>query len=169
MQNQYAILAERIKHTESQLAEAKARLETVVEEREQALLMLKEMESKSASEFDAAEFSSWKNSFVGEIKALLNSQNANTEDATSATSKEQFNFLRQSLKEFKIELSQKFSVSTNQYHELSNQLWQLIELNKKLTLEAEQLGRLIQNTETGSDDTKQAERPFTLASIKKRS
>jgi hypothetical protein len=121
MQNQYAILAERIKNTDNQLIDTKAKLELAIREREQALLELKEIQIRNPpSSLNDYQLKTWKDELVGE------------------------------------------------YHELSNQLWQLIELNKKLNVEAEQLNKLFSNT-LSDDESQINERPFTLASIKKRS
>ena len=106
------------------------------------------------------------------MKKIMNENNSVAEGGTDGTeklkTKEQFVFLRQSIKEFKSELLQKFNTSTNQYHEISNQLWQVIELNKKLTSEAEALNKMIQNAPQAQDD-KMSDKQLTLTSIKKRS
>jgi DNA anti-recombination protein RmuC len=170
MQNQYAILAERIKNTDNQLIDTKAKLELAIREREQALLELKEIQIRNPpSSLNDYQLKTWKDELVGELKRVFAEINTlSGDDAAKFGGKEQFSFLRQSLKEFKSELSQKTNISTNQYHELSNQLWQLIELNKKLNVEAEQLNKLFSNT-LSDDESQINERPFTLASIKKRS
>jgi DNA anti-recombination protein RmuC len=107
---------------------------------------------------------------IESLKATIDSRQAsvNTEDDKSNRN-EQVNLLRQNIKEFKTELSQKLNMSSNQFHELSNQLWILIDLNKKLNAETEQLNKFIQNPSVAPDEIKAADRQFTLASIKKRS
>lgn len=162
MQNQYAVLAERIKQTDAQLIETKAKLEQTIAEREEVILKLKEAELNTETRISGF----WKDEIITELKNYLSNTGNSAEDKFSG--KEQFNFIRQSLKEFQSELAQKSNISTIQFHELSNQLWQLIELNKKLSADTEQLNKLISSTAPG-DENKLAERPFTLASIKKRS
>jgi len=173
MQNQYAILAERIKHTENILAETKAKLEVANAGREEALLRITELEAaKLGNNIDNDQLDKWSSRLIGEVKNIIGENGPVAEgsgdEAEKLKAKEQFVFLRQSIKEFKSELIQKFNASTNQYHEISNQLWQLIELNKKLGNEAEALNKAIQNAPQQQDD-KMPDKQFTLTSIKKRS
>jgi DNA anti-recombination protein RmuC len=168
MQNQYAILAERIKHTESQLIETKAKLEIALKEKENAILELKQFLAMSLTS-QPDQITELKN-IIDSLKTTLDSKAGSAiHEEDKSNRNEQVNLLRQNLKEFKTEISQKLNVSSNQFHELSNQLWILIDLNKKLNAETEQLNKLIQNPSLTPDEAKVADRQFTLASIKKRS
>jgi regulator of replication initiation timing len=168
MQNQYAILAERIKHTDSQLNETKAKLENAIKEREAAILQLKKLQA-SYNNIQPNQIEELKN-IIENFKSSLDSKSISSINEDDKSNRnEQVNLLRQSIKEFKTELSQKLNTSANQFNELSNQLWMLIELNKKLNSETEQLNKYIQNPSSATDETKVGERQFTLASIKKRS
>lgn len=108
MQNQYAVLAERIKHAERLLEETKLKLDNETAGHLQAKLRLVEAEA--------------------ELKA-----------ATSS------------------------AAITN---EQSKQVWQLLELNKKLSSETEALNTLLASQMTPS--RKSTDEHFTLASIQKR-
>ena len=169
MQNQYAILAERIKHTETQLNESKIKLEQALVEREDALLQLKELKLTATTvESTPSELVELKQ-LVNEIKDMLNTKVIVPTGEEKANRNDQINLLRQNIKEFKTEFVQKINSSNNQFNELSNQLWQLIELNKKLNQETEELSRFVQNPSNPADENALPERPFTLTSIKKRS
>lgn len=108
MQNQYAVLAERIKHAESQLAETKAKLEKETADH----LIVKIRLAEAEAELKAA---------TGSV-AITNEQ--------------------------------------------SKQVWQLLELNKKLSAETEALNTLLASQMTSS--RKSSDDHFTLASIQKR-
>ena len=54
VQNQYAILAERIKNTEQQLTEAKAKLETTLAEQKENLVKIAEFEAASLGQTQAS-------------------------------------------------------------------------------------------------------------------
>ena len=171
MQNQYAILAERIKHTDLQLAETKTKLETALAEQKESLIKIGELEAANNGHITVQkEWDLLKFNLIDELKTLLSENKVaikNDDEAETLKTKEQFNALRQGFKEFKTDFAQKFNNSTNQYHELSNQLWQIIELNKKLAAEAEALNKSIQVSP--SQEEKPGDRQFTLTSIKKRS
>ena len=167
MQNQYAILAERIKHTENQLNEYKSRLEIAIKEREQAIIQLHDYNASHINNQPVQ---------VEDLKTLIETLKATIDTRTISPlsdedknqKNEQVSLLRQNIKEFKTELFQKLNMSSNQFHELSNQLWMLIELNKKMNADTEQINKLFQNP-AGQEEAKIADRQFTLASIKKRS
>ena len=169
MQNQYAILAERIKNTEHQLAEAKNKLETALAEQKDNLVKIAEFEAAAQGEAQTSFQKDWellKNGLADDLKkCLLESKTATTreDDADVTKMKEQLNAIRQGLKEFKTEAFQKFNNSTNQYQELSGRLVQIIELNKKLVGETELLNKSLNTNE------QQPDRQFLVASIKKRS
>ena len=168
MQNQYAILAERIKHTELQLSETKAKLEAAILAKEEALQKIVELEIiNTQNDLKQGELKNVESGLIEEIKAAFTDIGSN--ETEQAKTREQFNFLRQSIKEFKTEFAQKLNATTSHYHELSNQMWQLLELNKKLSLEAEALNKLLQNSSSQEDSSTPPERQFTLTSIKKRS
>lgn len=168
MQNQYAILVERIKNYENQLLENKAKLELALKEREEAILQLHD-NNLNQGRNQIVQVEELKN-IIESLKSTLDTRlvaSVNEEDKTNRN--DQVSILRQNIKEFKTELLQKLNVSSNQFNELSNQLWLLIELNKKMNAETEQLNKLFQTPAASQDETKIADRQFTLASIKKRS
>lgn len=173
MQNQYAILAERIKNTDAQLAETKAKLEASIIAKEEALQKNIELEitsNRNSNQRNEPENFSLK--LIEEIKTVINEKSVSPVSILNETEilkiKEQFNFLKQTIKEFKSEFVQKSNTTTSQYHELSNQMWQLLELNKKISTEAEALNKMIENSGSNLED-KPIDRQFTLTSIKKRS
>jgi hypothetical protein len=173
MQNQYAILAERIKHTEAQLTDAKNKLEASITAKEEALQKIIELEIRlSQSTIKQPQLTDWSEQLSELVKKAISEtafQLQPEDEADKNKTKEQFNLLKQFIKEFKTEFSQKLNSQTSQYHELSNQLWQLLDLNKKMMAEAETTNKLIQNTDGIQDEKSSAEQPFKLASIKKRS
>jgi DNA anti-recombination protein RmuC len=171
MQNQYAILAERIKNTDAQLADTKTKLETALAEQKESLIKIGELEAANTGQTTVhKDWELLRSGLMDELRSFLSENNAaskNENEIETLRLKEQLNIIRQSFKEFKTEFVQKFNTSTNQYHELSNQLWQIIDLNKKMAAEAETLNKSIQAS-SGTED-KSADRQFTLTSIKKRS
>ena len=174
MQNQYAILAERIKNTDAQLAETKAKLEAAVLAKEEALQKIVELEiTTNRNSTQQNERDKFGLQLIEEIKTVMSEKSvspiSSLDEAEISKIKEQFNFLKQTIKEFKSEFVQKFNTTTSQYHELSNQMWQLLELNKKIGMEAEALNKMIENSAASNQDDKPADRQFTLTSIKKRS
>lgn len=171
MQNQYSILAERIKNTDNQLAETKEKLEATTEAYTEAMQQLAKYETASTG-ITVPTQSPDINEFTARIldelnKLVINNQKLPGEQdgIDKVKLKEQFNFIRQAIIEYKSELSQKFYTTSSQYNELSSQVSQLIELNKKLTNDVEVLNKSIQITELFD----QSERQFKLTSIKKRS
>lgn len=168
MQNQYAILAERIKNTEQQLIEAKAKLEIALAEQKENLVKIAEFEAASQGQAQFSFHESWdtlKDSLTEEFKKCLleNSVTAGEDETEAFKTKEQLNAIRQALKEFKTETFQKFNSSTNQYQELSARLVQMIDLNKKLLEETSTLNKSL------TENEQQPDRQFLLTSIKKRS
>lgn len=108
MQNQYAALAERIKHAEALLTETKQKLETEIANHLEAKIKLAEAEAGLRSATSSAAITS----------------------------------------------------------EQSKQVWQLLELNKKLSAETEALNTLLASQMIST--RKSTEDHFTLASIQKR-
>jgi DNA anti-recombination protein RmuC len=75
--------------------------------------------------------------------------------------------MRQSIQEFKMDLSQKLNTSSSQQNEFTAQIWQLLETNKKLSEETATLSKALSSFISTAE--KNQERAFTLTSIHKRS
>jgi DNA anti-recombination protein RmuC len=170
MQNQYGILAERIKHTEKQLLETKALLEAETNAHLESAKQLASLQTELKNNDALGSVNNFSLEIKEELKSLLDLQqnkSGGNEEAAKTRLKELINIMRQSIQEFKTDFGQKFSSSAAQQNELSTQIWQLLELNKKLSEETATLTRALNSTLSSTE--KNPDRQFTLTSIQKRS
>lgn len=169
MQNQYSILAERIKHADQKVLQLTEKLELESAAHQEAVIKIAALEAQLHN-MPVVPSLVAETDLKQEIIALLESQQAksiNNNDADKNRLKEMINIMRQSIQEFKTDFNQKATNSTSQQNELSAQVWQLLEINKKLSEETSQLSKALSSFIQSND--KNQDRPFTLTNIQKRS
>jgi DNA anti-recombination protein RmuC len=168
MQNQYAILADRIKNADQKMQELSKQLEFEKNGHHAANIKIAVLENKILE--DQANLPMGMDpALKAELLQLLESQHnkSSNDDAEKSRLKELINIMRQSIQEFKMDLSQKLSSSSTQQNELTAQIWQLLEINKKLSEETSTLSKALSSFIATAE--KNQDRAFTLTSIHKRS
>lgn len=188
IQQQYGVLAERIKLTDIQLAETKAKLD----QKSMEFIQANNNAVRCKAEFENAERSikeittkleECRKKIEAEVevntliqkKLTLAEYNLKTAeeklkvrvtgDFETNDLKQLIDGMNQNIHEFKNDFGKNFGKTTAQQTEISNQIWQMIELNKKLTEDAEKLTQFISGQALLG--RKNSERHFTLTSIPK--
>ena len=165
MQNQYAILADRIKTADQKIHELTNQLKLEQNAHREADIKIAVLEAENRSELSLEMDPALKE----ELLQLLETQHTkgNSDEAEKNRLKELINIMRQSIQEFKMDLSQKLNSSSSQQNEFTAQIWQLLETNKKLSEETATLSKALSSFIATAE--KNQDRAFTLTSIHKRS
>lgn len=170
MQNQYSILAERIKNADQRIQELTQQLSEKSNAHNEASQKMALLEHQLQSGTHTSTNFGLSAEAKQELISILESNKGKT-DAGNETEKnrlkELINIMRQSIQEFKMDLNQKINSSTGQQNELSAQIWQLLEINKKLSEETSMLSKALSSFLESAE--KPQERQFTLTSLQKRS